>query len=804
MTTLINDIKYSIRQLTNSPGFNLTVVAILTLGIGANAAIFSVIHAVLLKPLPFKEPEYLVKIWQTNVESDDLRFPVAYPNIEDWRRECPAFTGIAALYPNTKTIKIGSLLVDIDSACVSANLCNLLGIRPILGRSFSTEEENQRLNDRVLLTQDFWQKHCHANPDIIGKTIPLDETSYTVIGVLPDIPFPHEILGKAQVWTLITEQADDFTERGVHTFQTVARLNPDISLEAAQVQLDTVAARSAQEYGPNRKMGARVVSLHQDLVRNVQGALWVLLGAVGLVFLIAGTNTSNLMLIRASIRTQEFAIRTALGASRVRLVGQALVESLILSLISCLAALLVAHIAIDVFKAVAPANIPRLEEVAIRGPVIAFALVLGCATTIIVGLMPMLGPSVSKAYETLKSSSRGMIDRRHNRLRTSLVTGQIAVSMVLLVGSALLLRSFWDLIHVDPGYKSDGVLTWQMVLPGTTQKVQGKIRQLIEDTQALPGVHHTGATLNLPLFGEPTGACIKRQTGPVSLRDKGLSVVYTAVTPGYFTSMGIALLRGRLLTEQDTLDKTGSIIINESLARKYFPGEDPLGQLVKTTLSINQDNPENYRIVGIVADTRQVGFDQPSLPEIFIPYTQQTSNYMVFTARVQGNPLTYINAILNVAGKVDRNILVYEFKAMKQWQAESVADRRFVMILISLFAAMALGLTILGVYGVIAYAAAQRTHEMGIRIALGADKTNITALILKNGIRIAIVGITVGTVAALLICRFLQAMLFSVTATDPLTYVGVAILLLGAALLACYIPARRAAKIDPMEALRYE
>jgi putative ABC transport system permease protein len=801
--TLYNDTKYGCRQLCNHPAFTCTVVVILSLGIGANTAIFSIINAVLLKPLPFEKPDRLVMIWQTNLDEGNMRFPVSYPNIEDWRKECHAFEDIAALCPCSKTFYGQEDPIEIDGVCASANLFRLLRINPLLGRTFAVEEEQNGIKNRVVLSYAFWRQHCKADPNVVGTSIRLGEESYTIIGVLPDIRFPGKYLGRAQIWTLITEEANLFWQRGAHCFLTIARLKPEVSLNAAQAQVGTIAASLAEIHEPNRDMGARVTFLHADLVRNVDSTLWILFGAVGLVLLIACINTANLLLIRSNARTQEFAIRAALGAGKGCLIRQALVESLLLTLTSSVVALIVAHGSISFFKTLVPRDLPRMQEVALSGSVLVFTLLVACFTGVVVGLVPMIGHSIVRSYETLKGSLRCTTGTYRSRIRHILVIGEIAVSMVLLVGSGLLLHSFWDLIHVDTGFQSDQVLTWHIALPASTDDKQATFARLIERTQALPGIHALGASTDLPFVGS-TGVGVKRMGGPASVRGKWLPTRYNAITPSYFSAMGIALRRGRLFTDLDTAGKTGSLIINETMAQRYFPGEDAIGQRIECGLWMDSNNPENYEIVGIVEDTKQVGYDREIKPEIFVPYTQQTWNSMTFAARVQGSSLAFINLVRAAVRDVGRNILVDQFKTMTQWQAESVADRRFVMILITLFASLALCLTIAGVYGVIAYAVGQRIHEIGIRMALGADRGNVITLILKNGVKIALVGVGIGVLAAMLFCRYLKAMLFAITPTDPVTYILVAILLLGVALLACYIPARRAAKIDPMEALRYE
>jgi putative ABC transport system permease protein len=803
MATLWQDMRYGFRMLVKNPGFTTMAVLTLALGIGANTAIFSIINAVLLKPLPFDEPDRLVMIWQTDLDEGNMRFPVSYPNIEDWRRECRAFEDIAAFCPRSKTFYGQEYPVDIDGVCASANLFHLLRINPLLGRLFTAEEEQSGIKNRVVLSYAFWRQHCQTDPNIVGTSIRLGEGSYTIIGVLPDICFPGEYLGRAQIWTLITEEANYLWQRGAHCFQTIARLMPGVSLNAAQSQVATIAARLAEVHENNQDMGARVTSLHSDLVRDVCSALLILFGAVGMVLLIACMNTANLLLIRANVRTREFAIRAALGAGRGRLIRQALVESLLLTLISSVAALIVAHGGIAFFKTFVPGDLPRIQEVALNGPVIAFTLLIACVTGVVVGLIPAIGHSVLNAYEALKGSSSSTTETYRSRMRNILVTDEIAVSMVLLVGAALLLHSFWDLTHVDTGFQSDQVLTWHAALPGTTQNKQAVFAQLLERTQAIPGVRTLGATTNLPFAGS-TGVGVKRIGGPASLLNEWLPTRYNAITPDYFKAMRITLRKGRLFTNLDTAGKTGSLIINETMARLYFPGEDPIGQRIHCGLLKDENDPKNYEIVGIVSDTKQLGYDREIKPEIFVPYTQQTWNSMTFAARVQGNPLAFVNHVRAASRQIDRNILIDQFKTMTQWQAESVAGRRFVMILITLFTALALCLTIVGVYGVIAYAVAQRIREIGVRIALGALRGQILRFILRQtGISLFValaLGLTLSTALSLI----LRSLVYDISPLNPLSLLLGLGIIGGTACLACLLPAIRAIRVDPMEALRYE
>lgn len=807
MTAISTDIKHGFRMLWRNPGFSVLVVLVLALGIGANSAIFSVVNAVLLEPLPFDEPESLVTIWQTDLEEGNMRFRVSYPNVEDWRKECSAFEGIAALCFRSKTFHGQEYPIEIDGVCASANLFSLLRIQPLLGRAFSEQEERDRITDRVILGHDFWRQHYQSNPDIVGTSIRLGDRSYTVIGVLPDIQFPGEDLGRIQIWTLISEESYMMSQRAAHGFQTLARLKPGVSLKAAQAQLDAVASHLAEVHEDNEGMGAHVTTLHSDLIRDVHVALWVLFGAVGLVLLGACANVANLLTIRASVRTREFALRAALGAGRWRLIRQTLIESLVLSLIGGAMGLLLADWGIGAIRVIVPGELPRIDDIGLDGRVVAFTIVIAVVTGILFGLAPALQGSARRTYETLKKSARSTAGTHRNSLRNALVVGEVATAMVLLIGAALLIRSFLGLIHVDTGFQSEQVLTWQVGLSGPAfgenEAKRSFYRQFVQHLQATPGIRAVGATTTLP-FADNMGVGIKRLTGPERMRQDYLPTRYNSITPGYFQAMGIPLRQGRLFSEIEMESKRGAVIINETMARLHFEGEDPIGQRINPGLRIGKDNPDSYEIVGIVGDTRQRGFDVETKAEIFLPFSQQTWGTMTFAARVAGDPMAMVAPIRAAASQLNREILVDRFKMMSQWTAESVAKRRFVMTLIALFAGLTFGLTIVGIYGVMAYVTTQRTHEIGVRMALGAGTHNVISMILRSGAKLVLAGVCLGTAGAILLCRYLRSMLFEITATDPTSYGIAAVLLIAVSLLACYLPARRASKIDPMEALRHE
>jgi putative ABC transport system permease protein len=685
----------------------------------------------------------------------------------------------------------------------------VLGVKPQLGRIFRAEEDRPGSAHVAILSHELWQRQFGSDPEVIDSAIQLDRRSYTVVGILPPaFRFPGEVLGQAQIWTPVSGDSWAFENRGCVLLYTVARLKPYVSLQQAQIQMEAIGSRLASAYEENEQMSILVSPLHGDLVREVSLALWLLLAAVGFVLLIACTNAANLLMIRATAREKEFAIRAALGAGRIRLVRQILMESLLLSLISGAMALLLAHWAVGLIKMLVPPDLPRLDRIGLDGHVVLFTVLTSVITGILFGLAPALHSSMRKVMIPLKQGTTHLTGLQLNELHRLFVVGEVAIAMILLVGAGLLLRSFMTLIHVDTGFQSERVLTCQLELSGSRypEKPDKQVLYKRIETQlrALPGVQSVGATTTLPFGSGYTNVGIQRPDSPNYEPKEYLQARYGSVTPAYFRTMGISLLRGRVFTENDTVSERGAAVISETMARTYWPDKDPLGSEFTCGLSFAPDDPNVYHVVGIVEDVKQRGFDAEVIPEYYVPFTQQTFQGMTFALRTHQNPKTMIAAVRSLIKEIDAELLIENVKTMKQWQSESVAQRRFVMTLVVLFAGLALCLTIVGVYAVMAYSTTQRTQEIGVRLALGAQNTDVIAMVLKKGMRLTLVGAGLGIVGAFVLSRFLRSMLFEVTPTDPLTYIGIASLLLGISALACYIPARRAAKIDPMEALRYE
>lgn len=805
----MSDIKFGIRQLRKSPGFTVVVVITLALGIGANTSIFSVVNAVLFRPLPFREPDRLVMVWQTDQSEGNQRQKTSYPNVKDWRGNNEVFEDIAVFHKGDRILTDAQGTRRIPGGVVSSSFFSVLGVKPQLGRTFTVEEDRPGSAHVAMLSHELWQREFGGDSEVIDNTIQLDRRSYKVVGVLPPgFRFPGDVLGQAQIWTPISGDSWAFEQRGCVMLYTMARLKPDVSLQHAQVQMETIGSRLASAYEENEQTGILVSPLHGDLVRDVSLALWLLLGAVGFVLLIACTNAANLLMIRATAREKEFAVRAALGAGRIRLIRQILVESLLLSLIGGAIALILAYWAVDLIKLFVPPDLPRLDRIGLDGHAIIFTILISAINGILFGLAPALRSSIKKVMVPLKQGTTRATGLQHNKLQRLFVVGEVAVAMMLLVGAGLLLRSFMTLIHVETGFQPERVLTWKLELsdsryPEKSDK-QALYKRIEARLQALPGVQSIGATTSLPFGSKYMNVGIQRPDSPKYDPKDYLKARYGSVTSDYFQTMGISVLRGRVFTENDTVSGPGVAIISETMARMYWPDKDPLGSEFTCGLKFASDDPNVYRVVGIVEDVKQRGFDTEVIPEYYVPFTQQTFGSMTFAVRSHQDSKMMMAAVRTLITEVDTGLIIDNVKTMKQWQSESVAQRRFVMTLVVFFAGLALCLTVVGVYAVMAYSTTQRTQEIGIRLALGAQNTDVIAMVLKNGMKLTLVGAGLGIVGALVLSRFLRSMLFEVTSTDPVTYIGVFLLLLGVSTMACYIPARRATKINPINALRCE
>jgi len=794
IAALWQDLRFGARLLLKQPGFTLIAILTLALGIGANTAIFSIVNAALLRPFPYKEPERLV-ILRERV-SVGGGFSPSYPNFVDWRAQNTVFDAISAVRQNESFNLTGAGEPErVPGRLVSAEFFSTLGIEPLLGRDFLAEEDSPGATPAAILSYGFWRRRFGNDPGIIGKQLTLNNQSFTVIGITPaNFQFGDE----ADITVPIGLSAERFRLRGRDPgADVVARLKPNVSEQQAETELNLIAARLEQQFPEtNKGRRARVTPLHEFFVGDVRQPLLILLGSVGLVLLIACANVANLLLVRTSARRKEMAVRVALGASRGAIIRQLLTESVLLAALGAALGILLALLGTSFITGHLPDGIPRLHEADVDAPVLVFTLAVSLLTGLLFGLAPALQVSRLNLNEGLKEGERGSSGRRQ-RLRSVLVVGEVALTLTLLIGAGLLIQSFRRVLQVDPGFKVQNLLTMRVSVNNPEQLQQNVLN--------LPGVKSVAVSDGLP-FGMANypGFIIEGRPGP---DNRGAGLRYT-VSPDYFQTMGIELIKGRLFTTEDTRDSPQVIVIDEALAQRHFPNEDPIGKRLKQSLP----NSPSYEIVGIVRHVEHYRLDGQSPDAQFYTNFNQTPLQTLpnsvrrinLLTRTEGDPLSMASAVRGQVAALNKDQAVYNVRTMEQAVARSVAPRRFSMLLLTVFAVAALALASLGIYGLMSYAVAQRTREIGVRMALGAQSGNVLRLVIGQGMKLALAGVTLGMVASVALTRTMKNLLFGVSATDPATFAGVALLLTLVALLACWIPARRATRVDPLVALRCE
>jgi len=809
METVLQDVRYAWRILLRSPGFTIVAILSLALGIGATTATFSVVDAVILKPLPYPQPEQLVQLWMrfSGIGIPNDHNAVSAPEFVDLQQN-NSFSQIAAIDDESYNVNVSGAPERIEAAVVSPSFFPLLGIQAQHGRVFLPEEGHAGHERVVLLSDGLWKRRFGADPAVLGRKLLMNGQSYLVVGVLPrGFQYPRD----AEMWTPLVFSADDLSpdNRGSHGLMAIARIKESLSLDQARSDMAAVSRRIIEQNPgyPYKKFNFRVllVPMLEEQVGDIKTALWVLMGAVSLVLLIACGNVANLLLVRASARQREIAVRQALGAARGRLMRQLLTESLILALAGGVAGLALAYAALRLLMAGA-ASFPRVTETRMDIGVLAFAMLVSLATGILFGLAPAFHSARHTTRQTLQEGSRGTAGGASQRLRSALAVAELALSLALLAGSGLLIRSFLRLQEIDAGFRPDGVLTMRISLPeqkySKPEQTRAFYRELLDRVRQLPGVDAAGGASGLPLSGTGWSGTTTIDTQAVPQDQTTPEADQRPALPGYFEAMGIPLIRGRYFDQRDTATSAMVAIVDETLANTYWPHQDAIGRRIKQG---NGSNPWRV-VVGVVRHVRYRTLESPSRVELYWPYAQTdfALDSMSLAIHTTADPRLLANAVQKQVLALDPDQPVYRIRTMYELMAESVARRRLSMFLLAAFAGAALLLSAVGIYGVMSYSVARRAREMGIRMALGARSGNILWLVLGQSLWMTIAGLSIGIAGSLVLTRFLSSLLFHVKATDPFTYSAVALFLGLVAQIASLIPAYRATTIDPVSALRQE
>jgi len=812
METFLQDVRYGVRVLARHKGFTAVAVLTLALGIGANTAIFSVVNELLLRPLPYRDAERIVMLWEVTPEGRRQN-TTSRANFRGWREQAKSFEGMAAFSDQRVNLTGSGEPEEISLQLATPELFRVLGAEPLLGRVLA-DEDGRAGTYGVVLGHGLWKRRFGGDPQIVGKPITLNGTPYNVVGVLPP-DFQWHIRQRsgtgrpAEIWAVLAmpPPGTGATERG-RFLSVVGRLKPGVSFEQAAAELKTIHARLELESTYNKGYGAEVIPLREQFFGNIRKALWLLLGAVGFVLLIACANVANLLLSRVAAREKEIALRTALGARRVRVIRQLLTESLLLSVLGSLLGLLVAWWGIGALVAISPRELTHLQGVRLNLTVLGWTLGISLLTAVIFGIAPALEATRLNLNDALKEGGKGAEGQgsRSRRLRGALVVAEVALALMLLASAGLLVRSFLRLQKINAGFETENVLTMVLRLPAgkypEDPQMVAFFRRALERVRALPGVRSAGMVNFLPLYGglgSATGFHIEGQPAPPPGEGPGASV--RVADAGYFKTMGIPLLRGRNFTETEEAEARGVVIVSESLARKYFPDEDPLGKRIKVFMS---EEPAWTEIVGIAGDVRYDSLTEEAEPTVYEPHPELTYPFMTLVIRTNGDPEALAPAVRREISALDPDQPVSDVRTMNQVMADTVGRARFNTLLLGLFAGLATLLAAVGIFGVMNYSVTLRTREIGLRMALGAEPGRVLMLVLRQGLLLTLIGIGVGLAGALALTRVMSGLLFGVGATDPATFAAIVLLLAVVSLIACYIPARRATRVDPLVALKYE
>jgi putative ABC transport system permease protein len=807
---MITDLKYALRMLLKAPGFTIIAVLTLALGIGANSAIFSVVDTVLLRPLPFHHPEQLAMLYGTSNREPNLKQTGSFPDFSDFRDQSQSFSSMTA-YVRAGTVLTGyGEAQELGGVAASGDIFSVLGVSPILGRGFTPEEGKLGAPPVVVIGHALWQHAFSGDPRIVGRQVTMASKTYTVLGVMPpDWKFPVGTGAADFVMPLEPLVANDVPRRGSHFLRLLGRLKPGVGVKQATAELKPLAVRLAQQYpDTNTDRSVTLVPLLEDVVGDVRPALLILLGAVALVLLIACANVANLLLARAAARTREIGIRTALGASRGVIVRQMLTESFLLALLGGVGGLLLAWWGVDLLRAFQPGNVPRIAEVHINLAVCVFTFALAIASTLVFGLIPALQVSRPNVSQSLQQGAKGSTGGLHGtRVRAFLVVSQVSVSLLLLASAGLLIRSFFNLSATNPGFDPSRLLVLDQVVPrgkyAEPEKQRSFYEQLLPKLAALPGLESVGGAYPLPFSGNDNASSFRiasqPEPGPGSHPDASHMVVF----PGYFRTMKIPLRDGRDFDTRDTETAVHVAIVNEAFVRRFLPKVNPIGQQILLDRDDNQT--EALEIVGVVSDAKQGNLGVATTPEMYQPFLQAPNRRVWLVLRTSNANLAGLDAsIRRLVHEQDGDVFVRNLQPMTSLLASGLAQPKFNMMLLGIFATVAMILAAIGIYGVIAYSVTQRTREIGIRMALGAQRPQMLGLVLRQSLTVVVIGLAIGLVAARAATRLLASLLYGVGANDVFTYATVVFLLGAAGLLASYIPARRAMKVDPMIALRAE
>ncbi|HAB15317.1 MAG TPA: ABC transporter permease [Verrucomicrobiota bacterium] len=817
----MNDLRFALRQLIKNPGFTAVAVLTLALGIGANTAIFSVINAVLLKPLPYHEPERIMVVWTDNPTFNlgIHELPPSQRDILDWRQQAQSFEEVAAVSSVQVDLKQDGELKRIGGVSVTANFFQTLGVQPIIGRGFTAEEEQVGKDKVVVISEGLWQREFGSDPKVIGTPIVLNNESRVVVGIMPagfnfprrqEMPAPYNLPAQSELWLPLARDAQFWQDDENRQFIVLGRLKSNVTVTRAQAEMDTIAQQAATDRPATHSgWSTHLRPLALQVTGQTRPLLFVLLGAVSFVLLIACVNVASLLLCRAAARRKEMAIRAAIGAGRARVIRQLLTESVMLALLGGGLGLLLGMGGLKLLLALSPPNMPRLQEAAFNGPVFFFALVLTLVTGVLFGLVPALHASKVNLNEALHAAGRGNSDGGRWRSHVGLVTGQVAIAFALLVGAALVIQSFQRMLALDPGFSKAGVCSFDLTFRGANYEKGGSriaiFGQIQERLGAIPGVANVAMVSHLPLGGsENVGYFLVEGMPPARPGQEPLGQLRVATT-GYFQTMGVGLVRGRDFEAGDASGKTRVAVVNETLARQFFPGADPIGKRIRMK-DFGED--EWCLIVGIVRDVRANALDLKPTPGLFLPYSQLPTYWDEMTVVVRGSeaglPVPSESILRREMKVIDPALPMANYRTMEALVSNAVARPRFGSLLLGLFAATALLLTMVGLYGVVAYTVSRRIRELGIRLVLGAQRGDVLRMVVSQGMRPVLVGLGLGFAVAFGLSRFLASLLFEINPTDPATLAVASIILVGVTAVACWLPARRAARVDPMVALRSE